>query len=411
MNKLVTGFDSKHHASHVDWKYVPDTDDSFVSRRAFLLNKQSGENLILIIGESVLRFISSKIADFYWRCELPPKTRIIPNIYFFEDILIIASFDNTLFAFDVAHRKCLWSQKLQSAIFFPPEGFEDVCVVSLAQACGESGKLSLDASVPSQLIALDIHTGDVLWHRYDDYSGPAYINLDTLVVSLTDNNILCLDIKTGDTLWKSDMYSELDSYWCSFYDNEIFLLGSYTFRALEQETGAIVWSCTSPAEPTTCVTFDRDRMYFVSRDDCAQALDLNTGRLLWKYKLSFPKYGGMHVNIFGENVMFAKENVFYIFSAATGKLKLNKIFAVYTQGTIFPEYLVYSHYCFFTDGIGELSMIDLKTMKVAWKVQLRRFFTSRVVSMLTDGNYVYVVDEIGVTVSVNLHSVLNSVGA
>ena len=384
----------------IDWRYIPSFRGAFTAKRAYFLRKLSGEELICIVAEDMIRFVSARRSDMYWEYKLPEGTKLLSDIYFFEDKLVVISFDQTIYSFDIAKRTWLWSRNFTGFISLPPSGFRNTVILPFAD--------SEESTCPSNIIALSIETGDTLWQHEKVYLSPISIKEDVIIYSLEDAITECINLRTGDILWQSTSGVSSDYYWFNFYDDEVFLLGNRTFRSLDLNSGNTFWTCASPCEPTNCAAFKNDVLFFISRDEHACAVELNTGKVLWKYRLSFPPLGHMQILLLDQYVMFRKENVFYIFEQKNGKLFFNKIFTMITNKNIIPAPAVTPEYCFITDGATDLLMVSLKSLRTVWHLSLRRIFSNPVVSVLHNDNVLYLVDEDGVTASINLHSVISS---
>lgn len=384
----------------VDWRYIPYARSSFTAKRAYLIKKTSGEEFICIISEDVIRLISVLKTTLYWEYRLPEKTKLLSGIYYFDNKLTVVSFDQSIYSFDIAKRKLIWKRSFTGFISLPPSGFEDTVIIPFAT--------SQESPCPSHIVALSSITGDTIWMHEKTYTSPMAIKDDTLAYSLDGGITECLNLKTGEVLWQSDSGSSSDCYWFHFYGDEIFLLGNRTFRSLDVSSGSTYWTCTSPCEPANCAVFKDDTIFFISRDDEACALDLNTGRVIWKYRLSLPPLGALQVFLLDKYVMFRKENVFYIFEQKSGKLFFNKIFSMYANKNIIPAPAVIPNYCFITDGATDLLMLSLDSLKQVWHLPLRRIFATPVVSVLSSDTSLYLIDEDGVTACINLYSVFSS---
>jgi alcohol dehydrogenase (cytochrome c) len=141
-------------------------------------------------------------------------------------------------------------------------GFGDGSTNRCGAARLEGGMLEVNgiiyASTPSNVYAIDVHDGQVLWHYYWKVRpGHGLSNRgvgmwhDYIYFEEQDDWVVCLDAKTGKEVWKKEIASLAENYWLS---SAPMILGDHVIvgesnnldmpaflKALDPETGDQQW--------------------------------------------------------------------------------------------------------------------------------------------------------------------------
>ncbi|MEJ2703461.1 MAG: PQQ-binding-like beta-propeller repeat protein [Sedimentisphaerales bacterium] len=221
------------------------------------------------------------------------------------------------------------------------------------------------------LTARDAFNGTVLWKRplhdwfnplYPLKSGPTWIPRRLVAVKDrvyiapgVEQNLLCLDAATGKTVCT---YARTAStFELVVSDGTVFAVvdpdrkpndynqqngncwteqhraskiwgwtpgtGIRTIKAMQAESGDLLWEHEMPVAPMTLAA--DDRMVCVYDGDAVVALDRNSGVQLWRAEVSKAKlfqtgYGGPRLVIDGSRVVFSPQGQIFAISAKTGQV-------------------------------------------------------------------------------------------
>jgi outer membrane protein assembly factor BamB len=185
-----------------------------------------------------------------------------------------------------------------------------------------------------------------------------------------DMNVYALDSRTGELAWKFKTFDEIISE-PVIWKNKL-VIGSYDHNlyCLDKGTGRLQWKFATQAEIHNSNAFAMKDgvVYFSCFDDFLRAVDIETGRLLWKARLG--QYGCCAAPVIhGEMVLATSRNgIMYAFGtdgkplwkyATTDNAGIPKVH----DGRIYVGSCDYSVYCIGLDGKG---LWKFKTNGYVW---------------------------------------------
>ncbi|MBE8722727.1 outer membrane protein assembly factor BamB family protein [Sphingobacterium pedocola] len=193
-------------------------------------------------------------------------------------LLFTANTVGEVYALSLADGKKIWSYKTGGKVYSTPAVEKGIVVV------GSSDHF---------IYGLDAKTGTVRWKTETSkavlgspqlYKGKAYIGG-------SDGFFRCLDLLTGNEVWKFEGVKGYVSTLPTIADNKV-IFGSWGngFYALDVNTGQLVWEWNNGhgnrmLSAAACYpVVVNNRMFIVAPDRYMTALDLKTGKQIWRAK-------------------------------------------------------------------------------------------------------------------------------
>lgn len=161
------------------------------------------------------------------------------------------------------------------------------------------------ADRPARLVALDAHSGRVIWRR--DLSPPDVVpekavqlsggfgfGAGLLLVGTRQGSVIALDPDTGDRLWESQLSSELAAAPSARDSIVTARSNDGTLYALDAATGAQLWVYSSSQPPLSLrgaarPLIDGDQVYAGFSSGDLTALSLSDGEVLWEIAVGIPE--------------------------------------------------------------------------------------------------------------------------
>ncbi len=124
----------------------------------------------------------------------------------------------------------------------------------------------------------------------DEIRGSPAIFRDFAYVGSYDTNIWAVNTEDGEFRWKYATEAGIAASPVVDRDNRLVVFGSedHTFNALEYDTGRIVWSYTTNDRIRSTATIAHDHVFFGSDDGRIYSLAAANGRYLWEYDMGAP---------------------------------------------------------------------------------------------------------------------------
>jgi len=205
-------------------------------------------------------------------------------VIFAQGILYFATEDRSIYAINAASGTTLWT--LDGYCRFP--------VV-------DNGKIF--CSYSRIMYALDAYSGTKLWEQSVSTSGgtliiaPSVVANDILYVCL-ESGLRALDVATGDMLWH---YSDIRYVTSSplVVDDVVYVVGSYnTVYAFDAQSDRKIWTYTVGSKPwdndfsVSSFVSDDGLLYFCVADGNVYALDAGNGQEIWRYTYTSDRLRG-----------------------------------------------------------------------------------------------------------------------
>ncbi|MGH3117515.1 MAG: PQQ-binding-like beta-propeller repeat protein [Gaiellales bacterium] len=223
------------------------------------------------------------------------------------------------------------------------------------------------------VIAVEAATGKRLWWRENpEGSKQVSLALDdrAIYVPLPLEKLVALDLATGDELWKVDtgVTSQIDAS-PVLADGRLFfgLPDADTFQAVDVTDGRTVWSIRTPFNADSVPAASGGRVVFTMQDSDSPrsvllALDAASGRELWRVE---NQVGNSSPSIFEGKVVFGGGDRFaYALDLKTGR----RIWRSPTEDVFSPRNMPAIAFgdVFLADRIGNLYRLDGETGKRKW---------------------------------------------
>jgi len=161
-------------------------------------------------------------------------------------------------------------------------------MIYAAQPVVADGRL-YQTTLQGSVYALDLKTGERLWHfKTGDcmWGGAAagaapYGGIGKIFVASWEGQIFGLDAKTGEKLWQFDTEENVSASPC--VADETLFLGTRQGTMLALSTGGqLKWKQKLSWNLYTSAAWDNGRVYAVTEDMVAHAMDARTGDPIWK---------------------------------------------------------------------------------------------------------------------------------
>ncbi len=273
-----------------------------------------------------------------------------------DGVVYVGSNDNHVYAVDTSTGSELWSHDTEDWVQYSPVVSKGV-VYFKARADGDQ-----------KLHAVNAKSGDVLW-----VSPMPYPYIDRFALTVAGGKVYmpgeggefyALDASTGELSWSFSVSLGAESP-ATVVDGVVYLTAVTTAHALDEATGAEIWSYDTemyPARDFTATVVDG--VYYFSPNDILYALDAATGQPIWSYEAS------ELINIrplVADGMVYtsSEDGQFYALNAATGDLVWSRegtdsrlASPSVTDGVLYAE-----------SSDGNLRAINAATGEELWKFQ------------------------------------------
>jgi len=150
----------------------------------------------------------------------------------------------------------------------------------------------------SNMFAIDALTGNAIWKSPAKFGGATTPVIVDGKIYLSLQPAICLDAATGDTLWMGNDITPTSLGTPSYYNGFLYMTAAFgDVIAVDASNGNVKWkfsedpaSRTNFHRPNTTVSYTT--VYAPGNNNYFYALELATGRVRWKYKMSGDTYGG-----------------------------------------------------------------------------------------------------------------------
>ena len=191
--------------------------------------------------------LNAENGEIIWDLDLKSPIRIAPTAN--EDLVIVQTLDNGIFAIKIETGTVLWKDKIEA---------ENTTIVGgAAPAYSPSQDLVVAAFSNGQLQAYKASTGSLLWSEWlisaasteslsEMTSVKANPVIDENIVFAVGYNapMIAIDIRTGVKLWQKEIAASSQPWVAGKF---IFVLTtSGDLAAIEKQTGQIVWTAIIP---------------------------------------------------------------------------------------------------------------------------------------------------------------------
>ena len=241
-----------------------------------------------------------------------------------------------------------------------------------------TGAIHVYLSVPAgRFIALDPQTGQEIWRfqAKDELDASSVLADGRIYVgSAKARTVYCLDSATGNLLWEKEFDLEPDSVPAVADGVVVFSIehiGSdeAALIALDSQTGEQLWRVPQK-EGNTSPSIMGDRVIIGGGDFSAYALDLRTGREVWK-SLVEAKFNtrSMPALAFGDVFLADRIGNIYRLDGETGE---RKWFFDDTEGTMDQSApIVAGKTLYIGSGAGFLYGVDVDSGRLVWEDRVR----------------------------------------
>jgi outer membrane protein assembly factor BamB len=242
-----------------------------------------------------------------WRKKIGPSYST-PLIL--DQMVIIGTLDRKIIFLKLGSGDKLGSYSLSSPISVTP--CADESVLYFAQGVKSSN-----------LSALDLKNGTLVWEKRFEGSNPSPAILKNMLFIGTDNALFCLSKVNGEKIWKYETGEFVNST-PAFSDNALYFgSGDKKIYSLDINSGKLNWSYETLGAIYASPCIEESRSLLVgSTDGYFYALELTQGKPLWKYKTGGSIYSSPTLKedmvYFGSN-----DGLLYALSTEDGRLVWN----------------------------------------------------------------------------------------
>ena len=236
----------------------------------------------------------------------------------------------------------------------------------------------------NHIYALDASTGNLLWsHDTGDWvqysptvkDGGVYLG----AVSEFDHKIHALDGLTGQVLWVAEMpYPFSPEFTPTVVDDKVYVPGEFgEYNVLDAETGALAWNLQGvrAESPPTVI----GGVVYLTAINTAYALDESTGALVWSYGTDrFPAREFAAV-IAGGVYYFSPDNFLYALDTASGK----PLWSYEADSMISTTALVAGDMVYAGTDSGSFYALNAATGELVWSLETGDWMVSS--PMVVDG--------------------------
>ena len=273
-----------------------------------------------------------------WQWKLESRSYADPVID--QNNVYIVSQSGEVIAGEFQTGKILWKQKVDGAILAAPA----LSTTSLFTAT-ESGKI----------YALDRQTGNPIWKRQlkDNFLAPLSLTSELVLVPSGKGILYAVSPATGETKWERPGNTKYNTP--AVIHNEHILIGGWanSFYCLRLD-GTINWTFKTGGIIAEEATTLKNSVFFSARDNYVYSLDVQTGRLLWRFPAS---QATRTVLVDGKIVFVDDLGILYVVQPENGNL-IQKIHAKKQISQIYS----FSNQCILVSG--NIFHVDLEHGKI-----------------------------------------------
>ena len=183
-----------------------------------------------------------------------------------------------IFALDLKSGKLRWSYKTSGKVYSTPAVHDKIVVAG---------------SSDNNIYALNSETGKLLWSFEASKAvlGSPTIYNQKVYIGTSDGKFRCIDLKSGKLVWSFDEVKGYVSTKPTIADGKV-IFGSWSngFYALDVNDGALIWEWNNGHanrmfSAAACYpVVANNRVFIVAPDRFMTALDLKTGKVIWRDK-------------------------------------------------------------------------------------------------------------------------------
>ena len=309
----------------------------------------------------------SDIESLLWSFHTEGWVVVSPTVA--NGVVYAGSNDNHIYALDAETGALLWGFETGGVIRSSPTVANDIVYVG---------------SNDNHVYAPDASTGDLLWsHDTADWVQYSPTVKDGVVylgaVSEFDHKIHALDGLTGQVMWVAEMpYPFSPEFTPTVVGDKVYVPGEFgEYNVLDAETGALAWSLQGVrAEfPPTVI----EGVVYLTAVNTAYALDESTGAVVWSYGTDrFPARDFAAV-IAGDVYYFSPDNFLYALDAGSGQ----PLWSYEADSMISTMPLVDGGMVYTGTDSGSFYALDTETGELVWSLETGDWMVSS--PMVVDG--------------------------
>ena len=297
--------------------------------------------------------LDTETGGLLWSFETSDVIRSSPTVA--DGIVYVGSKDNHVYALDASSGSLLWSHDTEDWVQYSPTVKDGVVYLGIV------------SEFDHKIHALDGLTGQVMWvaempYPFSPEFTPTVVG-DKVYVPGEFGEYNVLDAETGALAWSlQGVRSESPP---TVIEGVVYLTAVNTAYALDESTGAVVWSYGTdrfPAKDFAPVI--AGGVYYFSPDNLLYALDAASGMPLWSYEA-----GSMistMLLVAGDMVHAGTDSGrFYALNAATGEL----VWSLETGDWVISSPMVVDGVLYAESSDGNLRALDAATGEVVWSFQ------------------------------------------
>lgn len=201
---------------------------------------------------------------------------VTTHVTYHEGLLYFGSTNHNVYCIRPEDGKLVWKYKTEGIIMESNPVIDDNVLYA--------------GSFDYNIYAMNAKTGKLIW-KYrtgDKITTCAAVSGDMVFIGSGDQNLYAFDKKSGKVMWKFRTYGWVNS--CPLIVGDKILAGSYDrfVYCLNKHDGRLLWKLETQGEIFNSNKFAyRDGIVYIpSMDGNLRAVDIETGRLIWKVKVA-----------------------------------------------------------------------------------------------------------------------------
>jgi outer membrane protein assembly factor BamB len=220
---------------------------------------------------------------------------------------------------------------------------------------------------PSQLVALDEHSGATLWGPLNldglYVAGHAYDRGRVFALTTVTGEVRAFDAKSGAVVWTTTVSGTTEGGGPpTAYNGVLYIGGSGIVVAVDESTGAQLWSTSTDVPSGTSPAVTDDGVFVAGACGEAYALDRATGSVLWHHA------PGCSSGFSGTAIVFEKR-VYLVQGGRDATVVLDALTGSVLASTSFTNYPALDQGHAFFNANPALDDMDLSSGQNAWTFQ------------------------------------------
>lgn len=281
-----------------------------------------------------------------WRFACEDDIRGTPTVE--NGIAYVGSYDNNLYAIDVASGEFIWKYATEGGVVSKP-AVSDGNVVF--------------ASEDQKVYMVSAKTGRFIWSYKTDgpvRSSPC-IAEGHIFIGSDDGYLHAINLHHGRKVWRMDGGSEIRS--TPLVTNEAIYFGTEDGELYCSDySGDIKWRFKAKRAITSSPVYSEGSLYFGSRDATLYSVEAKAGWVLWRFRMD---QGSISTPFIHDNFVFTGSASGHIYCVNARSSK--EIWRFETEHQVTGSPVVHNDFLYCGSVDGHLYCLDYRTGQLQWK--------------------------------------------